>query len=321
MAQGDQVRNGKAFEYAIATQYAIYLQNNGIRVNLDEESIEAPRQFYLDKSPEERCRFDRAAQQTIATIIKLEPGLVFTTHGNDILQIKINPDAKGETGDVRDIVFKRTMPLWEVGFSAKNNNDAVKHSRIAKSLDFGQSWVGVPCSDSYWEEIQPIFNDLERRKRRRETWESMGEDKHYNYYVPILSAFRKELLRIYDDNDNIPRVLIQYLLGRYPFYKIIKDDKNNIVIVKAFNIDSGLHQPRNGHKSHYSTPSINYPTRIVEFEFKNGTTDTLQMILDGGWEISFRIHNASKLVEPSLKFDIRLLGNPPILFTQHLFQD
>ena len=58
-----------------------------------------------------------------------------------------------------------------------------------------------------------------------------------------------------------------------------------------------------------------------EFDFKVGAEDnTLDMILDGGWEISFRIHNASSSIEQSLKFDIRLLGNPPILFTQHLFR-
>ena len=43
------------------------------------------------------------------------------------------------------------------------------------------------------------------------------------------------------------------------------------------------------------------------------------MILDEGWQISFRIHNASLKLETSLKFDINLIGNPPILFTQHLF--
>ncbi len=43
------------------------------------------------------------------------------------------------------------------------------------------------------------------------------------------------------------------------------------------------------------------------------------MVLDEGWQISFRIHNASTLIEPSLKFDIQLIGNPPVLFTQHLF--
>ena len=43
------------------------------------------------------------------------------------------------------------------------------------------------------------------------------------------------------------------------------------------------------------------------------------MVLDEGWQISFRIHYASSLLETSLKFDINLIGNPPILFTQHLF--
>jgi len=29
-----------------------------------------------------------------------------------------------------------------------------------------------------------------------------------------------------------------------------------------------------------------------------------------GWQLSFRIHNASTLVEPSLKFDINIVGLP-----------
>ena len=48
--------------------------------------------------------------------------------------------------------------------------------------------------------------------------------------------------------------------------------------------------------------------------------DTLNMILDGGWEISFRIHSADNPIVLSLKFDVKLLGNPPILFSQYLFQ-
>lgn len=73
-------------------------------------------------------------------------------------------------------------------------------------------------------------------------------------------------------------------------------------------------------KPQYKTPRLNYPTRIVEFEFKKGSETTLNMIMDEGWEVSFRIHSADKTVESSLKFDITLIGNPPILFTQHLFQ-
>ena len=92
------------------------------------------------------------------------------------------------------------------------------------------------------------------------------------------------------------------------------------MIVKAFNINGELNKTVNGVKSQYPTPCINLPTRIVEFEMRRGSDNTLNMILDEGWEISFRIHNASKKVETSLKFDIKLLGNPPVLFTQHLFR-
>ena len=38
--------------------------------------------------------------------------------------------------------------------------------------------------------------------------------------------------------------------------------------------------------------------------------ECLDTYLNNGWELSFRIHNASTLVEPSLKFDIQFIGMP-----------
>lgn len=151
------------------------------------------------------------------------------------------------------------------------------------------------------------------------SWEDLGRDKVEKVYLPLLKAFKSELLRINESNASIPQKLIQYLIGSEPFYKIIKDDAHNLVIVKAFNINGELNKPSNGIKAQYTTPRLNLPERIIEFDFKKGSENTMHMILDGGWEISFRIHNASKKVEPSLKFDIKLLGNPPILFSQYLF--
>ena len=117
-----------------------------------------------------------------------------------------------------------------------------------------------------------------------------------------------------------------YLLGQQPFYKVIKDDVANMVIIKAFNINGGLNQTVNGKKPAYKTKEVYLPTRIVELDFKkNGdgsiSDNTLHMILDKGWEISFRLHNAATKVETSLKFAVQMLGNPPILFTQYIFQD
>lgn len=37
--------------------------------------------------------------------------------------------------------------------------------------------------------------------------------------------------------------------------------------------------------------------------------------MDGGWQFSFRIHNASTIVEPSLKFDIQIIGMPVTILT------
>lgn len=320
---GTQVKNGKAFEYALAKVYHEYLRQEGINVELTEnDAIVVARNYYNGFNSDEKKRFDDSALATVITMTKIEPGLTHPNKKGDVLRISLNADSNGEKGDVRDVIFQRESPKWEMGFSAKNNNDAVKHSRLSSVLDFGDSWVGVPCSPNYWKEIKPIFNYLEVQKKKNASWSNLGNDKIERVYKPLLNAFRKELLYINENNDNIPQKLIQYLIGRYPFYKIIKEDSSNLVIVKAFNIKGGLNKGLEGVHARYKVPHINLPTRIVEFEFMRGREDTtLDMILDGGWEISFRIHNAKTEVETSLKFDIQLLGNPPVLFTQHLFKD
>lgn len=320
MPQGEQVKNGKAFEFSLAHQYYSCLQSIGNNVELVENSaLKVARDFYNSFPDEKKKEFDIAAKQTIETMLKIEPGLHAQKNCSDKLFISLQNDSEGAVGDVRDVVFRRIKPTWEIGFSAKNNNDAVKHSRLSRVLDFGKEWLGCPCSQQYWEDIRPIFSFL--RECEGQTFNSLGKDKVTKVYVPLLTAFREELMRIYENNENIPEKLIRYLIGNYAFYKIIKDDSHNLVIVKAFNINNELNKNVNGRRSLYKIPVINLPTRIVEFAFKAGAEDnTLDMILDGGWEISFRIHNASSRVEQSLKFDIRLLGNPPILFTQHLFR-
>ncbi len=322
MAQGDQVRNGKAFEYAIAEVYTKKIKSLGINVSLvDNRALEIAKGYFDNFTQEDQNRYKETALQTLDTMLRLEPGFRTQKNDKDLLYVSLNDDSEGEDGDVRDVVFFRELSKWEVGFSAKNNNDAVKHSRLSSVLDFGESWVGVPCSKEYWNDISPIFDYLEEAKNKGMLWSDLGEVKEKKVYVPLLMAFRKELLRIYNENEHISEKLIMYLVGKYPFYKIIKDDTHNMVIVKAFNIQGELNKAVNGIKPQYKTPRINLPTRIVEFEMKSGSYNTLNMILDGGWEISFRIHNASTKVEKSLKFDIKLLGNPPILFTQHLFQN
>lgn len=324
MPQGDQVKNGKSFEYALALQYCEFVKAQGkAAIIVEDEAFEVARGYYNEFDETEQKRFSSAAAQTIDTMIRIEPGLLAQKNDRDVLRIQLMKDSSGEDGDVRDVVFSREHPAWEIGFSAKNNNDAVKHSRLSGVLDFGNVWMGVPCSLTYWNDIKPIFDYISTLidADREATWRGLGAEKQTRIYLPLLEAFRKELMHIANNNSDIPAKLIKYLIGEYPFYKIIKDDSHNLVIVKAFNINGELNKTVNKVHARYSVPAINLPTRIVEFKMKDNSEDTLNMILDGGWEISFRIHSASSKLERSLKFDIRLLGNPPILFTQHLFQD
>lgn len=319
-----QIKNGKAFEYAIAKTYSEHLTCRNIPAFIRKDAAyNKAKAFYESFTQEEKTRFDKAASATIGTLLKIEPGFTALYGEGESLQIRIATDSEGKDGDVRDIIFNRTKQKWEVGFSAKNNNDAVKHSRLSPTIDFGEKWLGTPCTTQYWNGIRPVFDYIANRLAERQdvTWNELGEEKNTSIYRPVLSAFRDEILRLDSMNDDIPAKLVSYLIGEYSFYKIIKDDMNNLVVVKAFNINGQLNKPVNGTRANYKTPAINLPKRIVEFDFLNGSDNTLGMILDGGWEISFRIHNASSALEQSLKFDVRLLGNPPILFSQYLFQE
>lgn len=318
-----QVENGKAFEYAIAKAYFDCLGSENNRVWLQEnDALVYARHCFEIQDEHSRQGFYVAAEKTIETMVAIEPGLISAKNLTDILSIRLASDSEGVIGDVRDVIFSRpNTSSWEIGISAKNNHDAVKHSRLSPLIDFGEEWMGFSCSTVYFSEIKPVFDNLMQIKSDKPdtTWADLGEAKSEDVYVPLLKAFRKEMLKLTKSNPEASANLLHYLIGRKPFYKVIKEDRNNIVIVKAFNIGGKLNQTVNGKKPVIKTDKVKLPTRIIELEFKDNSDTTLMMILDEGWQISFRIHSASTFIENSLKFDIQLIGNPPVLFTQHLF--
>jgi hypothetical protein len=320
-----QVQNGKAFEFALAKVYYDELKARGLLVTLVEDAAYDTAKGYFENFPKDvQKRYIASAEATLDTMLKIEPGLTAQKDDRDILSIRLASDVEGQAGDVRDVIFTRTKSHWEMGFSAKNNNDSQKHSRISGSNDFGQKWFGYNCSDEYWRLVRPVFEFVKEYKDKGLSWDDMGDLKESKVYIPLLDAFRKEILRINNESPNIPQKLISYVIGAHPFYQVIKLDSKNLVVVKAFNINGGLNKTVNKQKSRYGVPKLELPTRIVELEYAkkpdDQMQDTLNMILDGGWEISFRIHSADNPIVLSCKFDVKLLGNPPILFSQYLFQ-
>lgn len=94
--------------------------------------------------------------------------------------VEFQKDGQGVKGDVRDIVIKRKDIEWEVGLSIKHNHDAVKHSRLSHKLDFGNEWFDMPCSDEYWDAVEPIFNVLKQEKENGTKWSEIWDNNSDN---------------------------------------------------------------------------------------------------------------------------------------------
>jgi len=94
---------------------------------------------------------------------------------------------------------------------------------------------------------------------------------------------------------------------------------NKKVEIQAYNLYGTLNLPFESVKPKAKIPKLKLPTRLIEIVYQDNSTTTLLVSLNEGWQISFRIHNASSRVEPSLKFDINLVSAPHTLFTNHIF--
>lgn len=253
-----------------------------------------------------------SAKATTNTIFDMEPMLL--EKGEDLVVLTCQTDKEGKEGDVRDIVIARKDVKWEIGLSIKHNHFAVKHSRLGKSLDFGAKWFNVPCSQEYWNEIKPIFDYLSEQKTLDKKWSDLPS-KDKQVYVPLLQAFIREIIKSNSVDSNVPRKMVEYLLGEFDFYKVISIDSKRITQIQTYNLHGKLNQATSGNKPKIKIPIASLPTRIVSFDFKPNSTNTVELYMDGGWQFNFRIHNASTKVETSLKFDIQIVGMPATIIS------
>lgn len=314
-----QTINGKAFEYALLLEVFERLRTITNVSITENEPYKTAKGFFNSFCEKEQETFRITASASINFLIDIEPRLSNGISKNDILVLELVNDKAGQTGDVRDVLMIRSSQKWEIGISAKNNHRAVKHSRLSQKIDFGKKWLDISCSSVYFDEIKPIFDMLTELKTNDKAtkWTSI-EDMHEVVYVPILDAFRKELLRLDKENPSIvAENLVQYLIGNEDFYKVIKGDKT--VEIQAYNLHGSLNLPFEKIKPKARIPKLKLPTRLIEIVYQENSKTTLLVSLNEGWQISFRIHNASSRVEPSLKFDINLISAPHTLFTNHIF--
>ncbi len=315
-----QTKTGKAFEYSILVEFYNRL-NKLTRVSIvKNEPFNTAKKYFESFDADEKDAYVLNASAAVNFLMDIEPRLSHGISEKDELQLEIANDKKGQSGDVRDVIFIRSIQKWEIGISAKNNHRALKHSRLSGQLNFGKKWAGIKCSDSYFEEISPIFDKLSsiNRQNKNTTWDEVFQDKNKEVYTPILEAFKKEILLIQEkDKKNFAASLVSYLVGNNDFYKLIKSKYK--LEIQAFNMKGTLNQPFKNIKPRATIPKLKLPSRLIELTFKPNNHNTLIAYFDEGWQISFRIHSAKSTIESSLKFDINLISTPHTLFTNHLF--
>ena len=298
---------GRAYEYAwINTLFKALSTLRDTHI-IHNSSWDANKRAWEEIDEELRNILEMSANAAVDTILELEP-LMADSNGDELI-LEFQQDGAGMQGDVRDIVIKRNAIEWEIGLSIKHNHEAVKHSRLSHGLDFGREWFDVPCSNTYWETIKPIFDYLKDEKLKKTKWSEL-KDKEGDVYIPLLSAFMQEINRAYASDSTVPRKMVEYLIGTQDYYKIISRDGKRLTIIRTFNMHGSLNQPSKMKVSAVCVPVVELPTELVALKFKTDSTNTVEMYLNNGWQLSFRIHNASTSVEPSLKFDVQFIGMP-----------
>ncbi len=299
---------GRAYEYAwcLALEQKLSVFK---KVIVDKQNgFNAANRAYesLEKSLQER--YLESAKQGVLLLLDCEPLLseVIGSSQNEIT-LSLQKDKLGEIGDIRDILIY--FDRFCIGLSIKHNHDAVKHSRLSKDLDFGEKWLGVGVSQNYKDTIKPLFERLENAKKEGMLWRDFP-NKEQEIYAPLLQAFKKEILRIDGNKKNkVPQKMVEYLLGKYDFYKAILLEREQKTKLEAYHFNNTLNRSVKN-KPKRIIPLSKLPTRMIYFDFKPKSFNTLELVLDEGWSFSLRIHNASSRVEPSLKFDIKLLSKP-----------
>ncbi|MGT0096816.1 HaeIII family restriction endonuclease [Helicobacter pylori] len=299
---------GRAYEYAwcLALEQKLSVFK---KVIVDKQNgFNACYKAYENLEKSLQDRYLESAKQGVLLLLDCEPYIseVIGSSQNGIT-LSLQKDKLGEIGDVRDILIY--FDRFCIGLSIKHNHDALKHSRLSKNLDFGEKWLGVGVSQNYKDTIKPLFERLENAKKEGMLWRDFP-NKEQEIYAPLLQAFKKEVLRIDENKKNkVPQKMVEYLLGKYDFYKAILLEREQKTKLEAYHFNNTLNRSVKN-KPKRIIPLSKLPTRMIYFDFKPKSFNTLELVLDEGWSFSLRIHNASSRVEPSLKFDIKLLSKP-----------
>lgn len=304
--------NGRGYEYACLHILQNHINKERPAIIVENSSYYAAENAWNMFTVGEQSLYKISAEAAIQSLFRLEPRII--EHGFTPVELYIQQDTNGVSGDVRDIIIQRQDISWQIGISVKHNHFAVKHSRLSPSIDFGESWYGYPCSRTYWKAVTPIFEYL-RQAHAESIYFRDLLNKANDIYVPLLQAFMSEINRQYAKHKDLPKKLVEYLLCKYDFYKWISIDTHRITQLQAYNLHGTLNQASRIATPDIIIPKTALPKRIISFGFYPNRSNTLLLCMDNGWAFTFRIHNAEEICTPSLKFDVQIIGVPTTIIS------
>lgn len=313
MAKASHTINGKAFEYACLLSLHNQATATGKAVVIEaNKPFKTAEKAFLSVDEKSKDEMTAAADTAVKLLVPLEPKLMGGA-GTLLLSIAADSAAVGVDGDVRDVLCVRSENEneWTIGISCKHNHEGLRHPRITEGKDFGSDWIGVHCSREFMDEITPITDSLIENGENGTLWSQIDE-KWDRYYVPILSAYLKEIERMCKADSTVPEKLLCYFFGSRDFYKVIMKSSSRTTTIEGFNMHGTLNDACGKTRAMTKVPVIKMPTRLLDATFKQGTKTTIILTFDGGWSISMRLHNKDKIAKPtSLAWEVNLEGLPP----------
>jgi hypothetical protein len=298
-----QVDSGRAFQWAFAKRLSEVL---GAPISQSLAAITAREAYDFGVHDSHRLRFSKASRLSVEEILSRE------SHHPAIrgaASVVVASESGKQSGDVRDVlVVSRDSQL---GFSSKSNSASLKHSRLSPTINFVLKWglEAQGVSESYLNQINPVFHLLNQLKKASDgdaLWANFDE-KYDLVYSPLLNAFGDELLRVCSSTASSPqgacKSLFDYILGNHDFYMVCS--RVNAVKIQAFNFQGSL-----------SGESCEYPKSLLAIDNPPTNRCSRDVRFIDGSILNFRLHNASKHIEPSLKFDIRAIKLPSSIYSQ-----
>ena len=300
-----QVDTGRAFQWAFAKQLSDSL---GVPIAPSLSAIAARDSYDYAVDDSYQKRFIHASHLAAEEILLLESNHPAVRGAS---AITVAPNSGHLAGDPRDVSVLGGDS--QLGFSSKSNSASLKHSRLGPNINFVLKWgldaQGV--SNQYLEQVGPVFQVLKQLKQNsdgRALWADF-DGKYDLAYSPLLNAFGEELLRVCGSSTSSSqgacKGLFDYVLGNHDFYKVCS--RVNAVEIQAFNYQSSL-----------SGESCEYPKYIRVIERHSNNRCSIDVRFADDSVFNFRIHNASKHLETSLKFDIQATKLTPSIYSRRI---